>query len=1196
MNIPQHSHSEAKFTTLSPQDLIPDEPLKSSGKRRIPDSEDLLRHRVIATRIAELAAVSNGQVNIGLFAPWGAGKSSFNALLREELQSIDKSIGHVTYDAWKNAGDGFQANFLHAFGSQVSGANSDIAEKLFDETASVGSPQQSNGKGKQFFKRPIVLALSALLFFFFLLPLIWTCIGAILTKQGDFLPAWRENFFGFSMLAGSWTLFTSVVIAILQLTKVTVQRSTPSHVSQFSKLFNEIVSQGKASKFVIFIDELDRCHPDDVMKTLEGLRTFLGHKKCVFVVAFDREAVAATIATQTERNVPNSPSVPYYQTSGEYLDKIFQFQISLPPQPTHTFRRMANSLVQEKRGVWGELRSDDSLRFERVITLLSPMHLRSPRRTKVLLNDFAVNARIFESLGFDWVRRAEEIAVLTVLQTEFPRLAADLEREPALIQFLLHKSVPNRPELQELVAQYGQNDNSDQFEADGKVLPLDSIVGKTEGGITASVVAGLQRDLRRYLRRLTDMDADIPMADLVMMHSDQALLSFDDPGVYNELQIAADSPRSDVVSALANASVTDQSRAVDYLLREAENESDDIANGLRILVGEIVAEHIEPGGVQASNMLAGLQRISQPISADAVRGYGKALVASFNMPAMEWLFNRVEESEMGAVADALAQLLIRELGQIEWDTTRVRIADVVFRDPVVMMESVSAYVVRVGGSQIGKLGISRVNSLISALTVETAGDLENEEASLDAASKREAADALVRQWHELPLSSPVRSELLLVLRSAPDAENHYLELHDKLIGESLSNGHAEEANHWLLEAIAQKPQWAAARWANLLSQEATVEPGIKKAALEMVVRRGIAGKENAIRENAANNARRVALVPSSAINLDGLIAELAEHCAEDWEEYSDNRLEFEIRMLGALEQATELAGGRIAQIRGDVVFAAVVAAQNDDASVRELTGIVESFSGAEAQMLAERVLGFEPWASGNPNVGIEMLLRAQLVAQQAGVVVTPIPGVHLDAIEGERGQRELGPMWIATRPTANEVKRFTFANSLDPATWRDYGKSLNAQDRGVIWEWMRTSTSLTNRTTKMEAICAAGAPMQVFESAMDRLVSASTVTARGLSADEYLTLPAGKKSSSLARTAVLSMASDSKQSEVGIGVRILRHYSSFITQGQAKQMRPAIEDWMRKGNKHLPKKDKEWLIGKGFIQDKMSVLSRLVKR
>ena len=53
----------------------------------------------------------------------------------------------------------------------------------------------------------------------------------------------------------------------------------------------------------------------------------------------------------------------------------------------------------------------DTALLDGVLYVLIPSHVRSPRRVKVLLNNFATNARIAQSRGIDWMARAREIRV-----------------------------------------------------------------------------------------------------------------------------------------------------------------------------------------------------------------------------------------------------------------------------------------------------------------------------------------------------------------------------------------------------------------------------------------------------------------------------------------------------------------------------------------------------------------------------------------------------------------------------------------------------------------------------------------------------------------------------------------------------------------------------------------------------------------
>jgi len=45
------------------------------------------------------------------------------------------------------------------------------------------------------------------------------------------------------------------------------------------------------SKKVIFIDDLDRCSKEKVVKTLETIKTFLDVETCIFIIACDDEII-----------------------------------------------------------------------------------------------------------------------------------------------------------------------------------------------------------------------------------------------------------------------------------------------------------------------------------------------------------------------------------------------------------------------------------------------------------------------------------------------------------------------------------------------------------------------------------------------------------------------------------------------------------------------------------------------------------------------------------------------------------------------------------------------------------------------------------------------------------------------------------------------------------------------------------------
>ena len=180
---------------------------------------------------------------------------------------------------------------------------------------------------------------------------------------------------------------------------------------------------GDPRPILFFIDELDRCPQAQVVETLAAIRNYFEAPNCIFVVAADRQVLERAFRALPYPN-PGDGENPYYGSASEFFDKIFQYQIPLPPLRGDTLLRLANDLVAEKsNGIWADLRqADGGLPLRQVLFALIPSHVRSPRRVKVLLNAFATNVRIAAARGLPWLPRAREIAKLTALQTRVPTI------------------------------------------------------------------------------------------------------------------------------------------------------------------------------------------------------------------------------------------------------------------------------------------------------------------------------------------------------------------------------------------------------------------------------------------------------------------------------------------------------------------------------------------------------------------------------------------------------------------------------------------------------------------------------------------------------------------------------------------------------------------------------------------------------
>lgn len=1188
---------------LTAADLVPDEPLRGTNKKPIADSDDLLQHRVIARKVAELATSANGKVNIALFGPWGAGKSSFNGLLAEELATIDSNARHITFDAWKNAGEGFRTNFLSELARQIPKADRNISDQLFQATTRVSFPLAGRFSGGTRRRWLIAAIVGILLAIFVALPLVWTIVQNLLDPVADFGATWVANVAAWAGVAAGSTLLLVVVAGLIELSKVTVTKSTPSHVAQFGALFDRLLNADKKRRFVVFIDELDRCGEDDVMTTLEGLRTFLGHERCVFVVAFDRDAIATTIAKRMHHNVPTQSSSPYYRTSGEYLDKIFQFQMSLPPQPPHTFRRYALSLVLERGGVWAAVRDHKQGLLDRVVTVLSPMHLASPRRTKVLLNDFAVNMRVYESLGFDWLDRAEEIAVLTVLQTEFPNLMADVERAPSLMRFLYQQETPKRHEVVELLARYQppvEGETSGELD-DG--AHLDQIV---VGDDEDKVARELQSNLARYLRRLREMDVPEPKADLIMMHSDKALLHFEDPGVYHEVLLAADTPRKDILETLALASPSDRSLAIDHVLEQAERESTEIALNLRVIAGELATDLPQLSVKQAESMRAGVPRGLSSHTRKSLEGYARAVATSYTKTALSQILLAASEKSaeaLGIVASRLAD----ELAPNHWIATRHVIAARILPKADELPSATSRVLRRMAVDVDFELDAKQIGTFAASLSVQKPTEIEpvsatnaarqeavelNSQSIMNFEQEREevrsSVTSIAEVWSQLPEDSRMRHSFLKVLRAATDETDWHLNLHDQLLASDINAGLVAAANSHLLDAIVEMPWEAAKRWRNLLSDDIAVRPDQKADALAAVIKRATSSTNVHSRANGAANAYRIASLPSEHVSATGLLAQISGDIDLEWDEYTDSRFEYQLQLLAAIDLLNDVDVDTMSY-RARLFVGATASAQEEDASVDQLVASVRATAPRDASAIARALDEAKLWEKEYPQHSLRVLLAAQDRALAGGEAINTVPAHAVSKVDDVAIRKSIADAWLATAPPLAEIEVFLGSVTFATSSWQKYGERVSADQRAATWR--RLAQTLAP-VSVIRALSAAGQSRDVYEDAAAMVRDARAKDARELAIDGLLALPVSPDAAGLIQALVKSIALDKKRTELPLGMRLIRAYAPHWSKSTIVGLQPTLTSWVEAGEAYIPKKDQMWLGESGLIARKSSLFEQ----
>ena len=390
--------------------------------------QDEFRHEDVVKELAHLIRECDGQANLALFAPWGSGKSGISNLLRGELEDKDMNQRYVHFDAFKHRDTPLRRSFLRAV---AKGLDQDVkaVDKLSQEEV---RQELSTGSGKR-----IVGYVTAAL-----------AIGLLLMAVLSLILAWARpeaagETFGasfvlmFTRLSGVATLVAAligvVVTGLLGGVGATRKRTPLSQDDEFEDAFRAMAE--KADRLVVFIDELDRCAADEVVATLETMRVFLDVENCVFIVAADRQALDQALRLKARQETPADDVHPYFSSAGAYVDKIFQYQVSMPPLRWTDAGEFAENLVKHRGGLWKDLRDWGEL--QEVLTALIPTHVTSPRRVKVLLNGYVIEhrlarLRVASSQMSPIKGRAAALAQIVCLRAEFPLFADELEYHPEL--------------------------------------------------------------------------------------------------------------------------------------------------------------------------------------------------------------------------------------------------------------------------------------------------------------------------------------------------------------------------------------------------------------------------------------------------------------------------------------------------------------------------------------------------------------------------------------------------------------------------------------------------------------------------------------------------------------------------------------------------------------------------------------------
>jgi hypothetical protein len=196
----------------------------------------------------------------------------------------------------------------------------------------------------------------------------------------------------------------------------------------FSKLIQDYCGD---TKLIIFIDDLDRCIPENAITVLESIKLFLDKSNCIFILGLEKEIVEKGIHHRYKEEIDFSGK--------DYLEKIIQLPFNIPPVPKEAIRNFI------KTGKMAAILPED--RREEFVDIIISGTSGNLRKIKRFLNNFSIIKMLLELAPADWVGHGL-LAKILILQMRYPKLYSEICKTPDLLETITSKIADDQIDLQ----------------------------------------------------------------------------------------------------------------------------------------------------------------------------------------------------------------------------------------------------------------------------------------------------------------------------------------------------------------------------------------------------------------------------------------------------------------------------------------------------------------------------------------------------------------------------------------------------------------------------------------------------------------------------------------------------------------------------------------------------------------------------
>lgn len=194
----------------------------------------------------------------------------------------------------------------------------------------------------------------------------------------------------------------------------------------FEKHVSALLNERNRKILTIFIDDLDRCNPDNVVIMLESIKNFFGTKNCIFVVAVDKKIVASGI----QHKYGDSKFI----SGDDYLEKIINYSLDLKIEPQHGIQNLIDYYHQTYNDII------KSSKPEFLLTAFELTKSQNIRCAKKILDKYVLVMKDPVTSAYD----SKMILFVIILQEMFSDFYSDVKKlsDTSFIDDVMKTSIP----------------------------------------------------------------------------------------------------------------------------------------------------------------------------------------------------------------------------------------------------------------------------------------------------------------------------------------------------------------------------------------------------------------------------------------------------------------------------------------------------------------------------------------------------------------------------------------------------------------------------------------------------------------------------------------------------------------------------------------------------------------------------------